>query len=315
MGGIRVASMFAGIGGICQGFKTAGAEIVWANEFNAPACRTYRYNFGNEYLLESDVRKVNFHNTPEFDILTAGFPCQPFSIAGKQKGFSDPRGNLFFEIGRMIDIRRPRIVFLENVANLVEHDKGRTFLVIYTALVQLGYFVKYAVMRADQYGNVPQTRNRIYIAAFYDLNDCQRFSFPEPMLLTTQISDIIHRDEQKHEIYYYPESSDVYQKFGKSIKNDGYIYRLTDRGVVKVKNQMCPTLTANMGFYPNRVPLVRDQHGLRRLTLRECLDFQGFPDRFKFPASITIDDAYRQIGNSVCIPVINRIAEKIAALF
>ena len=315
MGGMRVASLFAGIGGICLGFKAAGAEIVWANELNAPACRTYRYNFGNEYLQESDVRKVDFHKTPGFDSLTAGFPCQPFSIAGKQEGFSDPRGNLFFEIGRLVDIRRPRIVFLENVANLVEHDGGRTFLVIYTTLVQLGYYVKYAVMRADQYGNIPQTRNRIYIAAFYDFADCQRFSFPEPVQLSTQISDIINRGEQKHEIYYYPADSEVCQKYGKSIQNDGYIYRLTDHGIVRVRDRMCPTLTANMGFYPNRVPIIRDQYGLRRLTLRECLDFQGFPDSFKFPASITIDDAYRQIGNSVCVPVINRIAYKITELF
>jgi len=312
---IRVASLFAGIGGICQGFKNAGADIIWANEWNAPACRTYRYNWGSEYLLESDVRKVDFHIIPEFDILAAGFPCQPFSIAGRQDGFADPRGNLFFEISRLVDIRRPRIVFLENVSNLAEHDNGRTFLVIYTTLVHLGYYIKYAIMQADQYANIPQTRNRIYIAAFYNLDDCQVFSFPEPIPLTAQISDTIQRSEKKHDIYYYQEDSEVCRKYGNLVKNDGYIYRLTDRGIVRVKNKMCPTLTANMGFYPNRVPLVRDQYGLRKLTLRECLDFQGFPVQFKFPASITIDDAYRQIGNSVCIPVIKRIASNLINLF
>ena len=310
-----VASMFAGIGGICQGFQEAGADIVWANEWNCPACRTYRYNFGSSYLQESDIRKTDFHCIPEFDILTAGFPCQPFSIAGKQEGFSDPRGNLFFEISRLIDVKRPRIVFLENVANLAEHDNGRTFLVIYTTLVHLGYYVKYAVMQADQYGNLPQTRNRIYITAFYNLNDCQNFLYPKPISLTTQISDIIQRNEKKHDIYYYPESGDLCSRYGRIIKNDGYIYRLTDHGIVRVKNHMCPTLTANMGFYPNRVPLVRDLYGIRKLTLRECLDFQGFPARFKFPASITIDDAYRQIGNSVCVPVIKRIAVNLVNLF
>ncbi len=306
---IRAASMFAGIGGICLGFKRAGAEIVWANEFDPAACRTYRRNFGNAYLVERDVRKVDFQMAPDFDVLTAGFPCQPFSIAGRQKGFSDPRGNLFFEIGRMIDLKRPKAIFLENVPNLMEHDEGRTFLVIYTTLAQFGYFVKYAVLGADQYGNLPQTRKRIYIAAFSDLEACNRFSFPESIELTKRISDVIAATERKHEIYYYPKTTEVYKKYSEKIRADGYIYRLTDRGVVRVKGKMCPTLTANMGTYPDRVPLVRDSFGLRKLTLRECLDFQGFPHDFVFPNSITIDDAYKQIGNSVCVPVIERIAE------
>lgn len=301
--------MFAGIGGICLGFKQAGAEIVWANEYDSAACRTYRHNFGNLYLVESDVRQLDFGNVPDFDILTAGFPCQPFSIAGKQKGFSDPRGNLFYEISRMLDLKRPRAVFLENVPNLVVHDQGKTFLVIYTTLAQFGYFVKYAVLSATEYGNLPQTRSRIYIAAFLSLDDCNRFVFPEPIPLGLKIGDVICRQERKHEIYYYSEDQMICQKYANKVHKDGHIYRLTDRGIVRVKDRMCPTLTANMGTYPNRVPLVKDNYGLRRLTLRECLDFQGFPSSFKFPSSITIDDAYKQIGNSVCVPVVRRIAQ------
>lgn len=311
MSGIRVASMFAGIGGICLGFKQSGAEIIWANECDSAACRTYRHNFGNSYLVGDDVRAVNFRLVPDFDVLTAGFPCQPFSIAGKQKGFSDPRGNLFFEIARMIDQKRPKAIFLENVPNLVEHDSGKTFLVIYTTLAQFGYYVKYAVLGADEYGNLPQTRKRIYIAAFLDLEACNRFHFPDPIPLTKSIDNIIAVRERKHEIYYYPQTSGIYQRYSGKIKADGHIYRLTDHGVVRVKNQMCPTLTANMGTYPNRVPLIVDSFGLRKLTLRECLDFQGFPSSFAFPRSITINDAYKQIGNSVCVPVIKRIAEAI----
>lgn len=309
MSDIRIASMFAGIGGICCGFKQAGAEIVWANECDPAACRTYRRNFGGSYLLENDVRTVNFHLAPDFDVLTAGFPCQPFSIAGRQKGFTDPRGNLFFEIGRMINLKHPRAIFLENVPNLIEHDEGRTFLVIYTTLAQFGYFVKYAVLGADEYGNLPQTRKRIYIVAFEDLEACNRFSFPGPIAFTKKISDVITTNKRQHDIYYYPEASGVYKRYAGKIKADGYIYRLTDHGVIRVRNQMCPTLTANMGTYPNRVPLVRDSFGLRKLTLRECLDFQGFPNDFVFPNSITIDDAYKQIGNSVCVPIIERIAK------
>ena len=125
----RVASLFAGIGGICLGFKQAGFDIVWANEIDAAACKTYRYNFGSEYLVEQDIRSVKADNIEDFDVLAGGFPCQPFSIAGRQRGFDDRRGNLFFEITRIVDCKRPKIVFLENVPNLMEHDDGKTFLV------------------------------------------------------------------------------------------------------------------------------------------------------------------------------------------
>lgn len=165
---IKIASLFAGIGGIDLAFKQAGCSIVWANEADEWAAKTYRYNFPDENLIECDIRKIKFSDLPDFDLLTAGFPCQPFSIAGRQKGFNDSRGNLFFEIARVIDIKRPKIIFLENVQNLINHDNGKTFLVIYNTLVQFGYFVKYKVLDAQEYGNIPQQRRRIFIVAFLD---------------------------------------------------------------------------------------------------------------------------------------------------
>lgn len=315
--GIRAASMFAGIGGICLGFKQAGFKIVWANERDRAACNTYRHNFGDNWLCESDIRNVTPQNLPEFDVLTAGFPCQPFSIAGKQKGFLDPRGNLFFEIARIIDVKRPKVVFLENVSNLVEHDNGRTFLVIYNSLAQFGYAVRYKVMEAHTYGNIPQPRSRIFIVAFLDYNMCDSFAFPEPIELSVSINDIINRKEKKHHSYYYKTDSKVVRLYGSKIYDRNYVYRISDRadnGLIKVRNHYCPTLTANMGFYPDRVPIVCDDYGIRKLTHRECLDFQGFPIDYEFPKNISIDDAYRQIGNTVCVPVIKRIAEKISSV-
>jgi len=311
-GGLRVGSMFAGIGGICLGFKQAGFDIVWANEIDRAACNTYRHNFGESWLVRGDVRKISPHDIPSMDVLAAGFPCQSFSIAGTQKGFSDPRGNLFFEIARIIDIKRPRAIFLENVSNLVEHDDGRTFLVIYNSLAQFGYVVKYKVMEANVYANLPQPRSRIFLAAFLDIQDCDGFDFPKPIELTTGINNIINRSERKHEIYYYHQDSEVSRKFGKRIFDRRYIYRISDKGLIRVRNNFCPTLTANMGTYPNRVPIVRDDFGIRKLTLRECLEFQGFPQDFRFPRNITINDAYKQIGNSVCVPVVRHIAENLS---
>lgn len=310
----RVASMFAGIGGICLGFKQDGCSIVWANEFDKAACNTYRHNLGDKYLVEEDVRKIEPSNIPDFDILTAGFPCQPFSIAGRQKGFTDPRGNLFFEISRIVDSKRPRIIFLENVENLVEHDDGKTFLVIYTTLAQFGYAVRYKVMDAHKYGNLPQPRSRIYIVAFMSLDECDRFKYPEPLDATIEISNIINHHEKKHEYYYYKAESEIFKRYSKQINDQSYIYRLSDRGLIRVRNQLCPTLTANMGTYPNRVPIVRDDYGIRKLTIQECLDFQGFPKDFRFPHSISIEEAYKQIGNTVCVPVVNRIAKQIISV-
>ena len=304
-----VCSLFAGIGGIDIGFQQAGFNVVWANENDSAACRTYRKNFGNSNLVEGDIRDIPASSIPNFDVLTAGFPCQPFSIAGKQKGFDDKRGNLFFEITRIIDAKRPKVVFLENVPNLMEHDNGRTFLVIFNSLAQFGYTVYYKVMAANEYGNLPQIRKRIYITAIHESVNGS-YKHPEPLELTLKSVDIIHRHERQNEIYYYNGSA-LFSYFESYMKDKKAIYRPTDTEVRLTKNQMCPTLTANMGTYPNRVPVVWDDYGIRKLTLRECLDFQGFPKEYYFPNTITIDDAYKQCGNTVCIPIIKQIAERI----
>lgn len=310
----KAASLFAGIGGICLGFKQVGFDIVWANEIDEAACRTYRYNFGNSYLIQGDIRRISVNNIPDFDVLTAGFPCQPFSIAGRQRGFQDRRGNLFFEIVRIIDKKRPRFVFLENVPNLLNHDDGKTFLVVGTTLLQFGYFVKYALLSANEYGNIPQTRNRIYIVAFRELEDCDRFAFPKPVELTTEVGNIIDVHEKQHDIYYYRENDKLYKSFKAVIKEKGRIYNMFGGNIRRTKFPLCPTLVADMGISKNRVPVVMDDYGHRKITLRECLSLQGFPAEYYFPNTITINDAYKQIGNSVCVSVIRRIAKQISEL-
>lgn len=311
----KVASLFAGIGGICLGFKQAGFDIVWANEMDPAACKTYRHNFGDKYLVEGDIRNIRADSLPDFNVLVAGFPCQPFSIAGKQRGFEDDRGNLFFEIGKIIDKRRPRVVFLENVANLIEHDNGRTFLVIYSVLAQYGYTVCYRTLFANEYGNVPQVRHRVYIVAFKNLDDCDKFHYPEPLPLTKKVSDIIDIRKKQNDIYYYNNGDDIMKKLCYVVREKGRIYNMFGGNLKNTRHGMCPTLVADMGRRNNRVPVVKDDFGYRRLTLRECLDFQGFSKEYYFPKNITIMDAYKQIGNSVCVPVIYRIAKCIEQAF
>ena len=305
-----ICSLFSGIGGIDLGFIQAGFDVAWANEMDAAACKTYRHNFKHLNLVEGDIKKIPANEIPDFDVLTAGFPCQPFSIAGLQKGFKDRDGNLFFEITRIIDTKRPKVVFLENVPNLIEHDDGKTFLVIYNGLAQFGYAVYYRVLASNDYGNLPQIRKRIYIVAVREDIADRVFQYPEPVELTLKSDDIINRSVRQHDIYYYTEGK-MYDRLIAHMKDRKAIYRITDTEVRWTKNQMCPTLTANMGTHKDRVHVVWDNYGIRKMTLREGLDFQGFPKDFYFPKTITIEDAYKQIGNTVSVPVIRRLAESI----
>ena len=305
----KVGSLFSGIGGIDLGFEQAGFEIAWANDMDASACKTYRHNFPNTYLIEGDVRNVDHRTLPDVDVLVAGFPCQPFSIMGYRRGFKDPRGNLFFEISRFIDVKRPRVVFLENVRNLMEHDNGKTFLVIYNTLAQLGYSVKYKVINATDV-NIPQNRARIFIVAFLNIEDCDRFAFPEAESLEVTIEDIIDRSVKHDDIYYYGSNSRYFKELDAKIVDKSGIYRIDDSGVAMRKWDMCPTLKANMGTYPDRVPIIRDDFGIRKLTPMECLAFQGYPKDYAFKG-VSLESAYKQCGNTVCVPVIRRIAERI----
>ena len=307
---MRVCSLFSGIGGIDLGFQQAGFDIVWANEIDRDAARTYRKNLGGAHLVETDVRNVDANSIPDFDILVAGFPCQPFSSLGKKKGFQDPRGNLFFEIARIVEAKRPAVLFLENVSNLLQHDDGKTFLTIYNALVPYGYAVKYRVMDSYEYANVPQRRKRIFIVAFLDYEHCQKFSFPEKIKPDVKLNDILVRSVKHDDCYYYTEESPYFKDLTRHVKDRNALYRIWDSGLSPNPYYVCPTLMANMGYYPDRVPVMLDDFGVRKITPYECLALQGFPKEFRFP-NISMNSAYKQCGNSVVVPVIRRIAERI----
>lgn len=306
----KVGSMFAGIGGICLGFKQAGADIVWANEIDKNACITYRTNFGNDYLVEDDIKNVNTSDIPDIDILTGGFPCQPFSIAGYQKGFEDDRGNLFFEIIRIIRDKKPKAIMLENVKNLASHDNGRTFEIMKNTLKENGYFIKADILNTAEYGNIPQNRERLYIVGFRDKNKCEKFEFPKPIKLEKSIFDIIKFDEKKDSTFYY-NNSKYYDVLKSTMKNQDTVYQWRRIYCRENKNGLCPTLTANMGTGGHNVPLIKDNYDIRKLTPKECLLFQGFPSDYKIPENMCNSHVYKQAGNAVSVPVVERIAENI----
>ena len=222
MSGLRVASLFCGIGGLDLMLEKAGHTVVWASDKDKYACMTYRHNFPHVPLVEGDIREIDKASIPDFDILAAGFPCQPFSVCGKQKGFSDPRGNVFFEIGKTIDAKHPSVVFLENVANLTEHDGGRTFNVIHKELAGRNYFLRYLVADACEYANIPQHRTRTYLVAFRDEEQCRRFTFPDKKPLTRRITDVIDTTQKADESFYLHPGDYGYDKMVSAIR-DGTI--------------------------------------------------------------------------------------------
>lgn len=305
----KVCSLFAGIGGIDLAFQQAGFEIIWANEIDKDACKTYRYNFPDTVLTECDIRKVNTDDIPNFDILAAGFPCQSFSVCGNRKGFADERGNIFFEIMRISDAKKPKIIFLENVANLTEHDNGKTFNRIHNELSERDYYIRYLIADACNYG-IPQHRTRTYIVAFKDYEMCNGFPFPEEQPLKKHIFDIIDRSVNAEDKFYLLENSAQYQKMKDTITDENQIYRFSDYGIQKSKDGISFTLKANMGTWYNRVPIIKDNFGIRTITPQECLALQGFPKPFDFP-DISMKSVYKQCGNTVAVPLVNSIAKQI----
>ena len=263
-------------------------------------------------MIENDIKNLDETKIPDADILLGGSPCQAFSIAGYQKGFEDERGNLFFEYLRILKTKQQKVFFFENVKNLVSHDNGRTFAIMLKAFKDAGYFVKYKVLNACEYGNIPQNRERIYVVGFQNKEQFDKFTFPEKIPLTKTIHDILDKEKQDNKYYY--TNSKMIDLLKTEITDKNSIYQYRRVYVRKNKSNLCPTLTANMGTGGHNVPLILDNYGIRKLTPRECFLFQGFPKDFVLP-KISDCHLYKQSGNSVCIPVVYRIAKNIISCF
>ncbi|MBU1129941.1 DNA cytosine methyltransferase, partial [Patescibacteria group bacterium] len=295
--------LFAGIGGIRKGFEGIGGKCVFSSEWDKYAQTTYQANYGE--IPHGDITKIKVKEIPDFNVLLAGFPCQPFSVAGYRQGFNDEngRGNLFFDITRILKDKKPKAFLLENVKNLKTHDKGNTIKVIYHELKRLGYKVTNQVLNAMKYGNLPQNRERIYIVGFLNQEAFNNFAFPEKISLTKTIHDCLENEEVDNKYYY--NDKPLYKKLKNDITKKDTVYQWRRKYVRENKNGVCPTLTANMGMGGHNVPLVLNGKGIRKLTPRECANFQGFPKNYKLP-KIADSHLYKQFGNSVSIPVIER---------
>ena len=275
-----MAGLFAGVGGIELGFKQAGFTPVLANEIDKHAGVTYGLNHVHPLILRD------------------------------RRGFKDPRGNVFWEIVRILDEKKPSVVFLENVKNLTGHDGGKTFQIVIEALEALGYHVTSKVMNAAQYSRVPQNRERIYIVGFLKKKDFSNFEFPKELKAPLDLAQFIDFDSKVDENFYYRDKY-MSKELERSITSQDTVYQWRRHYVRENKSGLCPTLTANMGTGGHNVPLVLTRYGIRKLTPRECFNLMGFPKSFKLPVNMANSQLYKQAGNAVVVPVIKRIASEI----
>ena len=292
--------LFAGIGGIRIPFDEMGYQCVFSSEWDAKACKTYFANFGT--LPFGDITKIPAERIPHHDVLLAGFPCQAFSIMGKMQGFADTRGTMFFEIERILKHHHTPYILLENVKQLVGHDGGRTFKVILERLNQLGYHVKWQVLNALDFG-LPQKRERVIIVGFLDKNDCDAFSFDIPHT-PYNLTDILEPDENVDPSLFASDHIIAKRQEKTADKKVFYpsIWHENKAGNISVLDYSCALRTGASYNYL----LV---NGVRRPTSRELLRLQGFPEKFKI--AVSHQDIRRQTGNSVAVPMIRMVAQKI----
>lgn len=328
----KVGGLFSGVGGIELAFKKAGCEIIWSNEIDKLACETYKLNNVSTKLIVKDIKIVQKSDLEYVDIITAGFPCQPFSLAGHQKGFKDKRGQVFFDFIRILRSVKPKAFLLENVKTLATHDKGKTFQIIKDSILESEYSFIPFILKASEYTYIPQGRERIYIVGFKNESD---FCYSSPILQNTErgshntklskifripkklktlpqnVSDFLETDTiLKNDIYNNIDNS-IHKKVITAVIKNNTVYQYRRYFVRENKSNVCPTLTANMGSGGHNVPIIIDGEFPRRLTPKECFNLQGFPKSFKLPEHIARGQLYKQAGNSVVVPLITKIAKEI----
>ena len=317
LNGFKFIDLFAGIGGFHYALSSFGAKCEFASEWDEHASKVYYSNHG--LLPEGDITLIDEKSIPSHDILCAGFPCQAFSISGKQNGFEDTRGTLFFDIARIVEHHKPKIIFLENVRNLVKHDNGKTMEVILTTLNSLGYDVNHKVLNTSHYG-LPQNRQRIYIVGFNKKMNISGFNFPEPVIEPTALSDFLESKPKNVKIVE-RDDINIYKKVelqktlfqNKELPNKPLQIGKVNKGGQgeRIYHPLghAITLSAYGGGVGSKTGLYQIDDVIRKLSPRECANIQGFPKDFIFHEKIS--QSYKQFGNSVSINVLQKITEEI----
>lgn len=310
---LRMIDLCAGTGAFSYAFEsTKKVKIVFANDYEESSKQMYDVNFKHKLEL-GDVCKINVKNVPTHDILTAGFPCQPFSVAGKQEGFNDKRSNVFWCIMKIVKHHKPKAVVLENVKNLVSHNDGKTFKTVLRSLQKQGYHISCNILNTSTVTNIPQNRERIYIVAVKSKKVFDNFNLDfktVPEFKKKTVKDMLSTVKVDPKYYYDDPTNKTHTSVMKSVKNKNTVYQFRRVYVRENKNDECPTLTANMGSGGHNVPLIKDRWGVRKLTPRECFNFQGFPKSWKL-SNLSDAKLYKLAGNAVSVPVVKLIAKRL----
>lgn len=313
LSGMTFIDLFAGLGGFRLAMESLGAECVYSNEWDEAVKKVYADNF--DEVPEGDITQVDENTIPDHDILCAGFPCQAFSISGKQRGFEDSRGTLFFDVARIVKVKRPKIVFMENVKNFATHDEGRTLAVVKSTMEELGYVFNAKVLNSVDYG-IPQKRERIYMVCFRNDINVTDFKYPKPFPLQKHVEDFLLKDEQMVKDLYV-ERQDMYYT---NTEDNNYSNKSIRLGTVNKGGQgeriystkgIAITLSAYGGGVFAKTGGYYINGKARKLHPRECARIMGFPDSYKIATSN--NQAYKQFGNSVVIDVLQLIAFQIGA--
>ena len=314
LSGFNFIDLFAGLGGFRIALESLGAKCVYSSEWDEPVRVVYAENFGD--IPDGDITQVDENTIPDHDILCAGFPCQAFSISGKQCGFEDSRGTLFFDVARIVKAKKPKVVFMEYVKNFASHDNGNTLSVVKTIMEDLGYTFHQRVLNAADYG-IPQKRERIYMVCFRNDLAIEEFNFPKPFPLKKHVEDFLLEDESLLE-HLYIQRPDTYFN---GVEDNKYSNKPIRLGIVNKGGQgeriysvkgIAITLSANGGgiFAKTGGYLINGK--TRKLHPRECARLMGFPDSYKICESD--NQAYKQFGNSVVIDVLQLIGQEIGSV-
>lgn len=329
-GEFRFIDLFAGIGGLRKAFESIGGECVFTSEWDGYAQKTYQANFRDSHELNGDITKIRAGDIPDHDVLLAGFPCQPFSIAGVSKknalgrkhGFADEtQGTLFFDVARIIEAKRPKAFLLENVKNLMSHDKGRTFEVIRRTLTEeLGYHIHTRILDGGHF--VPQHRERIVIVGFREATEFSWESLALPQKGSRRMADILHKEdgtepqlEWDGDRFFDHQKQQVNPKYILTDKLWSYLKAYKEKHQAKGNGfgfglvgpeDVARTLSARYYKDGSEILIKRGRKNPRRLTPRECARLMGFPDDFRIPVSDT--RAYKQFGNSVVMLAFREVA-------
>lgn len=324
---LKAGALFSGIGGFCLGFERLGIKTAWAIENSRSSVLTYERNINNVRIVSNDEGpasitdvSVSKYDLEPVDVLHAGFPCQSFSQAGERKGFDDPRGQLFYEIVRIVKEfkdKKPSVLVFENSPHLRHGDGGSWFVEITKEIKKLGYWFRESncgEMDPFYLTSLPQKRNRLFMVAFaIDRFKNGKFSFPSGKCdVYKDLSNYINfTGSLDDDSYYLPEENRYHQMITNEVEDKACIYQLR-KFLVRVKEPgVCPTLTANMGLGGHNVPFIHDSKGLRKLTEYECAKLQGFPEGFIFPDEVIRSSRYTQVGNSVAVPIAELLANAV----